>query len=36
VFLHVDQKSSAVIALATSGAINEAFISGTQHGGLNR
>ena len=36
VFLPVDQKTGAVISAATKGAINEAFISGTQPGGLSR
>ncbi len=36
VFLPVDQKTGAVLPPATKGAINEAFISGTQPGGLNR
>jgi len=36
VFLPVDQKTGAVLPPATAGAINEAFISGTQPGGINR
>ncbi len=36
VFLPVDQKTGAVVAPATPGAINEAFVAGTQPGGLNR
>jgi penicillin-binding protein 1A len=36
VFLPVDQKTGALVAPATPGAINEAFIAGTQPGGLNR
>jgi penicillin-binding protein 1A len=36
VFLPVDQKTGAVIPPPSIGAINEAFISGTQPGGLNR
>ena len=35
VFLPVDQKTGAVVAPATPGAINEAFVSGTQPGGLS-
>lgn len=36
VFLPVDQKTGAVVAPATPGAINEAFIAGTEPGGLSR
>ena len=36
VFLPVDPKTGAVEPPATPGAINEAFVSGTQPGGLNR
>ena len=36
VFLPVDQKTGALVAPATPGAINEAFIAGTQPGGLIR
>jgi penicillin-binding protein 1A len=36
VFLPVDQKTGAVVAPASAGAINEAFIAGTQPGGLSR
>ena len=36
VFLPVDQKTGAVLPPTAKGAINEAFISGTQPGGLNR
>ena len=36
VFLPVDQKTGALVAPATPGAINEAFIAGTQPGGLTR
>ena len=36
VFLPVDQKTGAVLPATAKGAINEAFISGTQPGGLNR
>jgi penicillin-binding protein 1A len=36
VFLPVDQKTGAVVAPATPGAINEAFVAGTQPGGLAR
>jgi penicillin-binding protein 1A len=36
VFLPVDPKSGAVVAQGTLGAINEAFISGTEPGGLSR
>ncbi len=36
VFLPVDQKTGGVLPVGTKGAINEAFISGTQPGGLNR
>ncbi|HXD74556.1 MAG TPA: PBP1A family penicillin-binding protein [Vicinamibacterales bacterium] len=35
VFLPVDQKTGAVVAPATPGAINEAFVSGTQPGGFS-
>jgi len=36
VFLPVDAKSGAVLPSASTGAINEAFVSGTQPGGLAR
>jgi penicillin-binding protein 1A len=36
VFLPVDKSNGSVLAPSTPGAINEAFISGTQPGGLNR
>jgi penicillin-binding protein 1A len=36
VFLPVDAKTGGVVAPATPGAINEAFVAGTQPGGLNR
>ncbi len=36
VFLPVDQKSGAVLPPGTPGAINEAFVAGTQPGGINR
>jgi len=36
VFLPVDQKTGALLSPTAPGAINEAFISGTQPGGLNR
>ncbi len=36
VFLPVDPKSGAVVPANTTGAINEAFVAGTQPGGLNR
>jgi penicillin-binding protein 1A len=36
VFMPVDPKTGAPVAPATSGAIDEAFVAGTQPGGLNR
>jgi len=36
VFLPVEPKTGAVVPPATPGAINEAFVAGTQPGGLNR
>ena len=36
VFLAVDKSSGSILAPSTPGAISEAFISGTQPGGLNR
>jgi len=36
VFLPVDQKTGAVVSPTAAGAINEAFIAGTQPGGINR
>jgi hypothetical protein len=36
VFLPVDKSNGGILAPSTPGAINEAFISGTQPGGLNR
>ncbi|HUK32674.1 MAG TPA: penicillin-binding transpeptidase domain-containing protein, partial [Vicinamibacterales bacterium] len=36
VFLPIDPKTGTVVAPATPGAINEAFVAGTQPGGLNR
>ena len=36
VFLPVDQKTGAVVAPTARGAIHEAFVNGTQPGGLSR